>query len=272
MTKLLIQGDDFGFTKGVTYGIADAIDCGALRNTGLFANMPAAALAAAMMKERPQVCFGQDFNIVSGKPCADPALIPHLVDANGDFIRSGVRLQDPLYETESGRRAMFPSTEVLIEIKAQYARFLELTGGRKPGYFHGHSLLHETYIEAIRQLSMETGIPFSMDIIRQKNVVSVSDLLPLRQTDSLLKKEFNPLEQLQRNPLGALKGIAERILRQDCVWLVGHPGFLDAQLLDLTTLSIERIRDHEMMTSAWLKEWVQKEDIVLITYADLMNM
>ena len=46
MTKLLIQGDDFGFTKGVTYGIADAIDCGVLRNTGLFANMPAAALAA----------------------------------------------------------------------------------------------------------------------------------------------------------------------------------------------------------------------------------
>ena len=38
--KLLVQGDDYGFTKGVTYGILDAIDNGILRNTGLFANMP----------------------------------------------------------------------------------------------------------------------------------------------------------------------------------------------------------------------------------------
>ena len=38
--KLLVQGDDYGFTKGVTYGILDAIDNGVLRNTGLFANMP----------------------------------------------------------------------------------------------------------------------------------------------------------------------------------------------------------------------------------------
>ena len=63
MKKLLVQGDDFGFTKGVTYGIVDAIDNGILRNTGLFANMPSATLAVSFMKDRPHVCFGIDFNI-----------------------------------------------------------------------------------------------------------------------------------------------------------------------------------------------------------------
>ena len=39
MTKILFQGDDFGFTRGVTLGIVDSIDRGVLRNTGLFANI-----------------------------------------------------------------------------------------------------------------------------------------------------------------------------------------------------------------------------------------
>ena len=94
MKKLLVQGDDFGFTKAVTLGIVDAIDNGVLRNTGLFTNMPSTKLAVSYMKDRPHVCFGIDFNIVSGKPVADPKEIPHLVDENGEFIRSGVRVKD----------------------------------------------------------------------------------------------------------------------------------------------------------------------------------
>ena len=64
--KLLVQGDDFGFTKGVTLGIIDGIDNGILRNTGLFANMPSAVLAAELMKGRDHACFGIDFNLVAG--------------------------------------------------------------------------------------------------------------------------------------------------------------------------------------------------------------
>ena len=90
MTKILFQGDDFGFTRSVTYGIVDSIDRGVLRNTGLFAILPSAALAVSYMKDRPQACFGIDFNLVSGPSCADPAKIPHLVDEKGNFIRSGV--------------------------------------------------------------------------------------------------------------------------------------------------------------------------------------
>ena len=65
MTKILFQGDDFGFTRGVTLGIVDSIDRGVLRNTGLFANMPSAEFAVSFMKDRPQVCFGIDFNLVA---------------------------------------------------------------------------------------------------------------------------------------------------------------------------------------------------------------
>ena len=64
--KLLVQADDYGFTRGVTYGIVDSIDLGVVRNTGMFVNMPSAKLAASFIKDRPHVCFGIDFNYVSG--------------------------------------------------------------------------------------------------------------------------------------------------------------------------------------------------------------
>ena len=82
--KLLVQGDDFGFTKGVIYGIVDAIDNGILRNTGLFANSPYARLAASFMDERrDKVCFGIDFNLVSGPSLLKKEDIPHLIDDQG---------------------------------------------------------------------------------------------------------------------------------------------------------------------------------------------
>ena len=103
--KLLVQGDDFGFTRGVTLGIVDSIDRGILRNTGLFTNMPSAPFAVSFMKDRPHVCFGIDFNLVSGPSVSDPKTIRHLVDDNGEFIRSGVRLKDPRFPARPGFRS-----------------------------------------------------------------------------------------------------------------------------------------------------------------------
>ena len=71
MMKLLVQGDDFGFTKGVTLGIIDAIEHGILRNTGLFTNMPSAIEAAAYIRNNDRACFGIDFNIVPGPWVSD---------------------------------------------------------------------------------------------------------------------------------------------------------------------------------------------------------
>ena len=49
----------------------------------------------------------------------------------------------------------------------------------------------------------------------------------------------------------------------------GHPGFVDNELLNLTTLSLERVKDHAMMTSKEIKQWIKDNDIELITYYDL---
>jgi len=264
--KLLVQGDDFGFTKAVTLGIVDAIDNGVLRNTGLFANMPSALLAVSFMKDRPEACFGIDFNLVSGRPCSDPSDIPSLVDENGLFIRSGVRIRDPRWQSEEGRREMFPWEETYREVRTQYNRFVQLTG-RKPGYLHGHSISHEHYVEAIRRISEDEGIPYSADIQKKYGFFNFRTL---KTSDKASKnKVFDAADQLNKNPLKLVQDNAEMLAAQEYVCIGGHPGFVDSELLGLTTLSLERVRDHEMDTSEWMKNWVSENNIELITYYDL---
>ena len=262
--KLLTVGDDYGFTKGVTLGIIEAIDHGVLRNTGLFTNMPSAKLAAELMKGRDHVCFGIDFNIVSGKPVSNPEDIPHLVDKNGEFIRSGVRIKDPRWKTEEGRREMFPAEEVTREIRAQYDKFIELTG-QKPGYLHGHSISYETYTEAISALAKETGVPFSQEI-RAK-----FDFVGMKRPAGPVKKVFDPIAQLNKNTLQNVLNSSEELLAAEYASIGGHPGYIDAELLGLTTLSLERCKDLEMLTSDEIKAWVKDNNVELITYYDLVK-
>ena len=62
---------------------------------------------------------------------------------------------------------------------------------------------------------------------------------------------------------------ADEFLREAYVMFGGHPGFVDAELMGLTTLSLERMRDHEAVTSPALKQWVEDNGVELITYYDL---
>lgn len=122
--KLLTQSDDYGFTRGVTCGILDAIENGVVRNTGLFVNMPESEHAASFIQDYPQVCFGIDFNIVSGDPVSDPELLPDLVDQDGHFIRSTVKMADPRF----GKEELWPYEQVLTELRAQLKHFVRLAG------------------------------------------------------------------------------------------------------------------------------------------------
>lgn len=260
--KLLVQGDDYGFTKGVTYGILDAIQNGVLRNTGLFTNMPEAVEAARLIKKYPYVCLGIDFNIVSGRPVSDPKEIPHLVDQNGEFIRSSVRTHDERWKTEEGRAELFPYEEVYKEMRAQYNRFIELTG-KKPGYLHAHSLTPETYEKALRTIGVEEDLHYSHDLQDKYKMFN------FRKLAFKAPKVFDPVSQLNKTPLKDFMSHSEEALNSEYVLLTGHPGFVDAELLGLTTLSLERVRDHEMDTSSELKKWIEDNGVELITYTDL---
>lgn len=260
--KLLTQGDDFGFTQGVVYGVIDAIENGILRNTGLFVNMPAAIKASEYIRNCDKADFGIDFNIVAGKSVSDPKDVPALVDEDGNFIRSSVRVKDPLWQSEQGRREMFPYDQTYREIKAQYDRFIELTG-KKPAYLHGHSISHEHYREAIQKISADTGIPYSVDVYNRFNFTT--NMFDAHKTS----KVFDPMVQLSADKVELLMQHKDEFLNSEyCAWL-GHPAYVDDELLKWTSLSLERMKDFMMFTDKRIIDFVKDNNIELIRYSGL---
>lgn len=265
--KLLVQADDFGFTKATTYGTIEGIDYGILTCSGLFTNMSTSEFAAKYIKERPDFCFGMDFNISNGPCVSKPSEIPNLVDENGEFIRSSIRIKDPRFETEKGRSEMFPYDEVYHELLAQYKRFIELTG-KKPRYLQSHSLSHENYIEAIRHLAKEEHIPYAMDVLEKYKFKFYVDY---HDNEATMKKIFDPLAQVNRSPLKMLLDRRDELLKYEYVFIGGHAGYVDAELFQLSTCSIERCKDLELVLSEEVKKWINENNIELITYDDLVK-
>lgn len=259
--KLFVKAADYGFTRGVTWGILDAIDYGIVRNAGLFTNMPSTEFAVSQMPARQQCCFGIEFNIVSGRPVADPALIPALVNEKGEFIRSSIRIKDPLYKTEDGRRELFPYDQTYREIRAQYDRFVELVG-RKPGFLGGHSLGHEHYMEAIQQVSHEEGVPTLNYLHEHYHMAS----LPRYSVEGQANKQFNAMAQLEKDPEGHFWKYKEDLLKSEYAQMGGHMGYIDDELLGLTSLSLERCKDAYWAMSERVINWVRENNVELGRY------
>ena len=87
MKQLLIRADDIGYSYAVDLGIARSVNEGLVRSAGLMPNMPEAERGWSLVADSG-IAVGQHTNVCLGKPCADPAFIPSLLDENGEFHSS----------------------------------------------------------------------------------------------------------------------------------------------------------------------------------------
>jgi predicted glycoside hydrolase/deacetylase ChbG (UPF0249 family) len=106
---LIVNGDDFGASRGINRGILEAHRGGVLTSTSLMVNMPASEEAARLAREAPELSVGIHVNLTNegGAPVAD--------------------LDDP----EACR----------VELDLQVAIFRELLG-RMPTHLDSHHNVH----------------------------------------------------------------------------------------------------------------------------------
>ncbi len=268
MKKLLVQSDDFGFTFGTTDGAIHAIKNGIIGNTGLFTNMPSSAYAAERVKDL-DVCLGIDINLVAGKPVTDPSLIPHLVDENGNFKSSRrVLKENPVYKTDRYlyifENDPFDYDEVLLETENQVKRFIELVG-RKPEYINGHSVITPNTENAAKEIALKYGIE------NRSSALYFDD----KYIDLAYFGDYEPSsfeEQLNMNYKDyILNKVLPNLSEEKISFFVGHCGYLDKDLLSLTSLTVQRINDVSMATDPEIIKYIKDNDIELITYRDIDN-
>ena len=153
MRQLIVNADDFGLTHNVNRGILDAYRDGIVTSTTLLANGMAFESAVTASKRFHRLGIGVHLNLSEGKPVADAAKIPTLVDRGGRFHMTPARLWAGI----AAGQVSLP--EIEAELRAQVTKVIH--AGIKPTHFDGHKHVHvlPRVSEIVIRLAREFRIP-----------------------------------------------------------------------------------------------------------------
>lgn len=256
--KLLVQSDDYGMTPAVADGIIYGIKHGIVRNTGLFSNMPWAS--ECVDKIRPyleDIAFGIDLNASTGPSILGYERVPNLCHKDGSFLTS---TENRTADIDAPNHDHVNFDQLFLEFDAQVQRFIELVG-KKPDYIHDHAYGTETTEKVRREIAKKYNRPYSE--------ATAMLLMGKHAPMGWYKYHVSPEEQLAEDPISYITEDKGGLLGNEYGCLITHCGYVDAQLMSLSSFNLCRIKDLEACCSAKMRDWISKNNIELITYKDL---
>ncbi len=236
-SALVVNADDFGFTRDVNEGIVEAHREGILTSTTLMANGDAFEHAVELARETPTLDIGCHLTLIGGEALT-----------GGPLPRTAARLVAALL----ARRI-----PVYEEFAAQVRRIQ--AAGLRPTHLdtHKHTHLAPPVLRALARIAVNFRIPW----IRRT-------LLPFpmpahcRTTDHFvgfrLTGRMGPAEMDE----------ALRKLRPGFTEFMCHPGYCRSELLGAPTrLKESRQRELEALVSARVRHTVQERGILLTPFS-----
>lgn len=251
--RLLIRADDLGYSEAVNLGIQKSITDGLIRSVGFMPNMEAAPHGLALM-EGLDIALGQHTNVCVGRPVAAPALIPSLVGPDGAFKSSKT-----YREAFAAGEDFVDFDEAKIEVRAQLARFRELTG-REPDYFEGHAVASPNLMAAIEEVRLEEGLPTSA-VGFGGQTVEVHGVPVRTCAMASMSPGYDARAALKKEVLAAPEDSTS-------VYIC-HPGYLDEYILTHSSLTVARTQEVAMLCDPEIRSWLEEQGVELIDYRDL---
>ena len=241
--KLIVNADDYGMSKGVNLGIIEAHKNGIVTSTTLMVTMPEVEHGLLLAKDYPELGIGLHLNCTLNKPLTD---CKSLIKENGDFYKP----------RENPNQDLFDEEEIYQEFLAQYELFLQVVG-RKPTHLDSHLYAHQVYPKAKAaaiRLANEKGVAireFQVDGYRKA----------IFYGDFKYKDGETMAELLEK-----LVGEDTPILNYDIAELMCHPAYIDNALFNLSTYTVGRIKELDILTSEDVKKFIKKNNIELINF------
>lgn len=240
MKRLIINADDFGFTRDVNAGIVHAHVHGVLTSATLMANGDAFEDAVRLARETPSLDIGCHLVLVQGRSLITGKLLP-----KGP--------QTLLVELAMKR------LDVYAELRAQIEKIV--AAGIRPSHLDTHKHTHlapAVFRQVVRlaaefqipyvRLPLDTSFPFTaMPAERfyrrtaaRSGVCMPDHFLGFRLTGSLTESSF---------------ASALSKLRDGTTEFMCHPGFLGPELHGaVTRLKGSRVRELEALTSSRIRD------------------
>lgn len=254
MKQLLIRADDVGYSYAVDLGIERSVREGLVRSVGVMPNMPEATHGWSLIADC-DIAVGQHTNVCLGAPCADPALIPSLLQCNGEFKSS--REYRACYKEGID---FVDFDEAVIEIEAQLARFVQIVG-REPEYFEAHAVLSKNLNEAIGHVAHEHGYTYQVPSFDPSAVVPCGGT----SVRMVMRSQASGYD-----PAAAIRETVEEMRDGETVVFVCHPGYLDHYILTHSSLTEDRTKEVDALLDPDLRAWLEgRGDLELIDYRDL---
>ena len=236
MKRLIINADDFGFTRDVNAGIIQAHREGVLTATTLMANGDAFDDAIRLARETPTLDVGCHLALVQGRAVLDGKPLP-----------------------ETPTQLIFQKIDVYAELRAQIQKIC--AAGIRPTHLdsHKHTHLLPGVFRAVVRLAREFSIPYIRrplprigyySRLAHANGIRMTDhLLGFRLTGTLTEETF----------AAAIEGLREGETEFLC-----HPGLLGPELAQARTrLKESRLRELEALTSPRIRDLINAKGICL---------
>ena len=224
MIKLIVNADDFGYSKGINYGIIEAHRNGIVNSTTMMMNMPGVSHAVDLAKENPNLKVGIHLVLTCGKPLLTD--VPTLVDQDGFFKKNRDILESNISLEELER-----------EWTAQVEKFLEtgLTLTHIDSHHHVHTV--PRFLPIVQKLSKKFNLS-----VRRVSDHALEGVPPY--SDVFLHEFYGD---------GATYDYFEKIVTQvqdgQTVEVMCHPGYLDHEVLNNSSYAKERVTEVEILTS-----------------------
>ncbi|XRG78604.1 chitin disaccharide deacetylase [Rossellomorea sp. GAMAL-10_SWC] len=234
MTKLIVNADDFGYSKGVNYGIIEAHLNGIVNSATMMMNMYAVEHGIELAKLHPTLGLGVHLVLTAGKPLLTG--LQTIVDQNGDFLKNSYWYDNPVINVD----------EVEKEWDAQIQKFISY--GLNPSHLDSHHHVHMIPIlhPVIAKLSQKYDLP-----VRISPKSQIDGITPF--TDQLLTDFYG-----SDIPINYFETIEDRINnRIESVEVMVHPALIDNYLKNGTSYCFERLTELDILTNSKLPEGVE---------------
>lgn len=245
--KVIMNADDFGFSKGVNLAILEGFQHGILTSTSLMVNMPGFEHAVSLMKQYPDLLH-VGIHLVTTVQYSVVKGLKTLTDENDHFYR------DPEIIEKSDQ------SELDKEYQAQMDKFLAT--GLKPDHIDFHVCTTPKQLKAAMKLAQKYHLPMRAQdqqiegILKEHGIVyapcHIPDFYDHGTVNTLLKLFEKALDE-----------------KREMIELALHPAYVDQTLLDLSSYHVQRAREFASLMNPELATFIQQHDIELISFEDL---
>lgn len=284
-TRLIVNADDCGMSRGITDAIVLAHRYGFLTSTSLMANMPAAEYAISRVATLPNLGIGVHLNICAGRPMLAPREIPTLVGATGNFHPPAVMIRRLWTFRVSGRDI---ESEFRAQIQWMKHRGIQPTHADSHYHMHIYPAAAVPFARALAAEGIlcaraprssvwpttgEIGGPHEGPLLRRLFVQSYRAALQLcafRNLEmpssrvSFLSRDRHNLASLGERWKKAISSLPAGTFELAC-----HPGLSERGFSETDPIRIQRELELEWLTGRQWIDAVRESGVRLITYRDL---